>query len=118
MSALPNFLDGPTYVPVRMHSETAWFDETRASSSLKDAVEDIDNLEAVILIEGGKVIDVSVEAAQLWYTLNRDDIDTVFDIPAFIHEQIHNEVYDDICASRYEANAYADHTRAGWGGRL
>lgn len=110
MSALPNYLEGPTYVPLRKHGEDTWFDETRANSSLKDAVEDIDKLEAVILIENGTIIDQSVEAAEMWWALNKHECDTVFDVPNFIHEHIHNQVYDEIAASRYEARCYADHT--------
>ena len=118
-TALPTFLEGKTHVTVRSHGQQVWFDETRAGSTLADAVHDLDGLKAVLLLEGGTVKDVSAEAARLWYEINRDEVETVFDIPDFIHGQpdVHNEIYSDICERRYEARAYVSHINS-LGGRL
>lgn len=108
-TAVPNYLEGQTYVPVRKYDEGTYFDETKAGTTLKDAVSDIDNLVGVALFDGGIVKDVSTEAARLWFELNSDQVDSVFDIPPFIHEHLHNEVYADIQESRYQADAYFAH---------
>ena len=103
-------ITGPTYIVISRYSNgECYIDETKLGATLQDAIADIEHTNQVIMMEGGKVIDQSVEAAELWWAMNGHKCDTIFDVPQFIHDYIHNQVYDEIASSRYEANCCRQH---------
>ena len=110
MSALPNYLEGPTYLAISRYPDgETWINETKLNATLQDAVEEIDNVSQVLMLEAGRYVDVSVEAAELWWAKNAHDCDSMFDVPQFIHDHIHNQVYAEISASRYSATCQRVH---------
>jgi len=119
MSAqIPNYLEGPNFIPLQQYDDgTVGVLETGPIDKIEDCVDHIDDAIGFVMIEGGKSVDVSSKVAELWWAQNRDDCDTMFDVPEYIHEH-YRDAYDDIAASRYEAHCQRAHERAGWGGRL
>ena len=109
----PNLLDGPTYITVRACTDgSGYVDETKLNASLQDAIDDIDGLVQVVMIEGfgdsGKAIDITTEAAELWWAKHGHIVcETAFDVPAFIHDNL-SWVYSEIAVSQYNAGCWHD----------
>ena len=104
MTPLPDLLEGPTYLAVRRYSDgEVWGDQFKLNATLQDAIDDIENLIQVALIEDNKAIDVTLEAAELWWAMNGHKCETGFDVPAFIHDNMADQVYAEISGSRYDA---------------
>ena len=111
---MTNATEGPTYIAISRYSNgDTYIDETKLNSSLQDAIQDIEHTHQVVLLEGGRAIDCSVDAAELWWALHGHTCDTTFDVPQFIHDQISSQVYSEIAASRAEAGSYRAHTTSG-----
>lgn len=107
---MTNLLEGPTYLAVKRYKDgEELVDETKLNATLQDAIYDLENLVQVVLIEDGKCIDQSLEAAEIWWAKNGHKCETAFDVPNFIHIHMHGQVYDEIAGSRYEANCHRDH---------
>lgn len=103
-----DILEGPTYITTSKTCDgQLWINESRVNASLQDAIETIDGLVQVVLLEGSKGIDVTAEAAELWWTLHRDECETAFDVPTFIHDNA-SWVYSEIAVSQYNAGCWRD----------
>ena len=97
-------LTGPTYIVISRYSDgEVWFNETKLNASLQDAIYDLDNLKQVIMIEDNKAINVTLEAAELWWAKNGHKCDDVWSVPSFITDNMADQVYAEISGSRYDA---------------
>lgn len=109
MASLPEFLNTPTYMTV---SKTVtcgnWFMETVEGQTLEQAIECVEDISAVVLIEGGRIIDVSAEAADLWWKLHGDACDDWTDVPEFIDEHLHNQIFETFGERDYNAHCWHD----------
>jgi len=100
---MTSILEGPTYIAVRRYPDgETWIDETQAGATVLDAVRDLDNLHQVLMLEGGKIVDVSGHAAERWWLTNGFECETTFDIPQFIHDN-YRDAYSELQESRYSA---------------
>ena len=106
-------LTGPTYIVTSRRADgSTWIDETPVSARLQDVIQDLDNVCQVLLLEDCKAIDVSTEAAELFLALHAHEIESVFDAPDFLMDQIPDQVHDAIASSRYEAHLMHEHERS------
>ena len=106
-------LNAPTYMKVFRANGKTYLGETLVGASLQDAIKDIDDdLFQVLMVEDWKIVDASTEAAEMWLALNAHELETVFDCPDFVMEQIPDQVHDVISSSRYEAHLMHEHERS------
>ena len=112
MNAITKYLEGPNYIPLLQYDDgSVGVLETGAITKIEDCVEHIELAIGFISMESGIGHDVSVKVAELWWAANRDDCENMFDVPEFIHEHLHNDVYDDIAARKYNVRCARDHER-------
>jgi hypothetical protein len=69
---LSDMLTERTYFPVSYSgpSKKWYFNEAEVGQSLRDVVDDLENVHFVMCIEGGKVRNATREAADLWWEIN------------------------------------------------
>ena len=107
MTKPTNILEGPTYIAVRSYPDgEVWIQETKLNATLQDAIEDIDGLFQVVMLESGKAFDVTVEAAELYWALHGHEIETMFAVPPFLHDNIADQVYSEISRIHDEARCW------------
>ena len=104
-----NILEGPTYISTsRTCDGQLWVNESKVNATLQDAIETIDGLVQVVMIEDGKAFDVTVEAAELYWALYGHEIETMFAVPQFLHDNIADQVYSEISRINDEARCWHD----------
>ena len=103
-----------TYIKVSFINGQQHMEETPLGQTLRQVVEHIeDDLYRVLMIDGGKVMDVSVDAAELWLALNAGDIDTRWDVPTFVLQELPDEIEMLIGGRRnYEHALDREHERS------
>ena len=111
MSALlDKFLEGPNYIPLQQYDDgSVGVLETGSIDKIEDCFDHMDLACGFLMVEGGKALDVSVSVAEAWWKVNRDDCDNAFDVPTYIHEHLHSQVYSDIEEQRYSVHCQRDH---------
>ena len=103
-----DILEGPTYITTSKTCDgQLWINESRVNASLQDAITDIDNMFQVVMLENGKAVDQSVDAAELWWAKHGHTCETAFDVPPFIHDNL-SWVYSEIAVSQYNAGCWHD----------
>lgn len=112
-TAIPSFLDKPTYILVTRLNEGFYFNETKAGTTLMSVVAELDghdDIEAVLMIEDYKVVDVTAEVAWAWYNAHQGQ--PFFEekaLPDIVQEHCGN-AYDQWCSdSQYETAATRAH---------
>lgn len=112
-TALPNFLDKPTYILVTRLNEGFYFNETKAGATLMNVVGELeghDDIEAVLMVEDYKIVDVTSEVAWAWYNAHQgqpffEDIA----LPDIVQEHC-GDNYAQWCSdSRYETATQRSH---------
>jgi hypothetical protein len=101
MLTLADILQQPTYIPVRWFAPSRkWYlDEAVAGQSLKDVIEDLDNVSFVVCLENGTMRDVTKEAADLWWELHGADVDYDERLPDLVAEHYASPVSGGMAAA-------------------
>ena len=107
------FLEGPNFIPLQSYDDgTVGVLETGPISKIEDCFDHMDLACGFLMVEGDKVMDVSISVADEWWKANRDDCDNAFEVPEYVHKHLHSEVYADIEESRYNARCQSVHEAA------
>ena len=113
---MSTLLETPTYLIVSSFEGKNYFEETPIGQTLAKVIaelENVEDVEAVLMIEDYKIVDVSSEVAWAWYNAHQGRVDFGDrPLPSFINEHC-GTAYTDWCNdSGYEAHCQREHERS------
>ena len=113
---MSTLLETPTYLIVSRFEGDKYLSETKIGATLASVVADLegmDDVEAVLMLEDFKIVDVSAEVAWSWWNAHHG-LPNFGDrpLPSFINEHC-GTAYTDWCNdSGYEAHCQHEHERS------